>query len=225
MSDAPAWGSLEPRDDGRTLDDLLAEAVTAADPGIGDRIATDPGAHLELVALTARASTSAESLLATAVSSARSAGHSWEAIGTTLGISRQAAQQRFGRPVGPGAPGTVQDLVGGAEVGDTRILSPVTAVTEMAALAAYGRKGWRSTGFGAGFHRLVRTTTQWEHQRVYVLGASRFGLEADGWERIGTLFPWVYYVRSLGVAPVGGDGGVGDGPHAVGGPRLVGDGA
>lgn len=218
MSDAPAWGSIEPGDAQRSLDDLLAEAVAAAEPGIGDRIATDPGAHLELVALTARASTSAESLLATAVTSARSAGHSWEAIGKTLGISRQAAQQRFGRTVEPGAPGTVHDPLAG-EVGETRILSPVTAVTEMAALEAYGRRGWRSTGFGAGFHRLVRTATQWEHQRVYVLGASRFGLEADGWERIGTWFPWVYYARSLGVAPVGGNGVVVDGGPTVDGPR------
>jgi hypothetical protein len=206
MNDTPAWGSLEPSHDPRSLDDLLAEAVTAADPGIGDRIQTDPGAHLELVALTARASTSAESLLATAVSSARSAGHSWDAVGKVLGISRQAAQQRFGRGLGQGAPGTVHDVVGSAPVGATRILTPVTAVTEMPALAAYGRRGWRSTGFGAGYHRLVRTATQWEHQRVYVLGASRFGLEADGWERIGTWFPWVYYARSLGIAPVGDDG-------------------
>ncbi|MHA7134608.1 hypothetical protein [Oerskovia turbata] len=202
MSETPAWGSLEPRGDQRSLDDLLAEAVTAADPGIGDRISTDPDAHLELVALTARASASADSLLATAVSSARSAGHSWEAVGAVLGITRQAAQQRFGRLAGPGEPGTVHDAVGVASVGETRILSPVTAVTEMPALAAYGRRGWRSTGFGAGYHRLVRTATQWEHQRVYVLGASRFGLEADGWERIGTWFPWVYYARSLGIAPV-----------------------
>ena len=216
MSGVPAWGSPEPHDGRRSLDDLLAEAVTAADPGIGDRISTDPGAHLELVALTARASTSAESLLATAVASARSAGHSWEAVGTALGITRQAAQQRFGRPAG--APGTVGDPVGSASIGETRILSPVTAVTEMPALAAYGRRGWRSTGFGAGFHRLVRTTTQWEHQRVYVLGASRFGLEAEGWERIGTWFPWVYYARSLDVAPVG------EGGHVVEDLPLLSDG-
>ncbi|MEK8228122.1 hypothetical protein NKG05_21635 [Oerskovia sp. M15] len=75
-------------------------------------------------------------------------------------------------------------------------------MTEMAALEAYGRRGWRSIGFGAAFHTLVRTTEQWEHKRVYVLGASRFGLEADGWERIGTWFPWVYYARGLGTAPV-----------------------
>ena len=34
------------------------------------------------------------------VSLARRSGHSWAAIGFTLGISRQAAQQRFGRPAG-----------------------------------------------------------------------------------------------------------------------------
>ncbi|KZM33984.1 hypothetical protein [Oerskovia enterophila] len=211
MSGAPAWGSLEPRDP-RSLDDLLAEAVAAADPGIGDRIATQPAAHLELVALTARAHLATEELLATAVSSARSAGHSWEAVGTALGITRQAAQQRFGRPAGPGdgAPGLVDDLIAGAVPGDTRTLAPVTALTEMAALEVYGRHGWRSIGFGAAFHTIERTIQQWEHKRVYVLGASRFGLEAEGWERIGTWFPWVYYARGLGTTPVGQRGPVED---------------
>ena len=32
------------------------------------------------------------------VNNARSSGHSWTSIGLALGVSRQAAQQRFGRP-------------------------------------------------------------------------------------------------------------------------------
>jgi hypothetical protein len=38
------------------------------------------------------------------VEDAREAGHTWHEIGEVLAISRQAAQQRFGRPATPGDP-------------------------------------------------------------------------------------------------------------------------
>jgi len=40
----------------------------------------------------------ADSALAAAVTRARQAGHPWSAIGARLGITRQAAQKRFGAP-------------------------------------------------------------------------------------------------------------------------------
>ena len=48
----------------------------------------------------------AEATLRQAVDAARAAGHTWQEIGTLLGTSRQAAFQRFGRPMDPviGAP-------------------------------------------------------------------------------------------------------------------------
>lgn len=44
---------------------------------------------------------SAEKALRDAVEQARDAGHTWQEIGEILGTSRQAAFQRFGRPVEP----------------------------------------------------------------------------------------------------------------------------
>ncbi|HEY0449801.1 MAG TPA: hypothetical protein VGD70_11820, partial [Actinophytocola sp.] len=44
---------------------------------------------------------SAEEALRQAVERARDAGHTWQEIGEVLGTSRQAAFQRFGRPVDP----------------------------------------------------------------------------------------------------------------------------
>jgi hypothetical protein len=41
--------------------------------------------------------------LRVAVTGARHAGHSWEAIGRLLGVSRQAAQQRFAATADGGA--------------------------------------------------------------------------------------------------------------------------
>lgn len=43
----------------------------------------------------------AEATLRDAVDAARAAGHTWQEIGNLLGTSRQAAFQRFGRPVDP----------------------------------------------------------------------------------------------------------------------------
>jgi hypothetical protein len=48
-----------------------------------------------------RALRAAEARLRDAVDVAREAGHTWAEIGDVLGITRQAAFQRFGRPVDP----------------------------------------------------------------------------------------------------------------------------
>lgn len=54
----------------------------------------------------------AETKLRQAVEAARSAGHTWQEIGDLLGTSRQAAFQRFGRPIDPttGTPMTEPQL-------------------------------------------------------------------------------------------------------------------
>jgi hypothetical protein len=44
--------------------------------------------------------TESQRQLAAAVSRARAAGHTWTAVAGQLGISRQAAQQRFSQPAG-----------------------------------------------------------------------------------------------------------------------------
>src|SRR4051794_36446447 len=76
--------------------DLIAKAVARLDPTLEGRLDHDPQAHLDLVVITRRAHDQTNRLLHSAVSSARWAGASWEAIGSALGMSRQAAQQRFG---------------------------------------------------------------------------------------------------------------------------------
>jgi acetyl esterase/lipase len=52
-----------------------------------------------------------------AVDRARAAGHTWQELGDVLGITRQAAFQRFGRPVDPrtGEPMSTAVLPGAAE--------------------------------------------------------------------------------------------------------------
>jgi hypothetical protein len=168
----------------------LSQVVAAIDPTLADRLEHDVDSYLDLIDATHQGSQEITQLLQAAVTSARLAGASWERIGQRLGISRQAAQQRFGRT--PAQSGTT-----GMDA--TRRLTPVTAFDEMEALAEAGRHGWHSVGFGAYFHDLAHSNEQWEHLRVGAFGARYKDLLQTGWQRIGTMwFPWAYYKRSTG---------------------------
>ncbi|MDV7192608.1 hypothetical protein [Mycolicibacterium fortuitum] len=67
-----------------------------------DNLEVDPAdardaRHMRRIAAAATALTNAEAELNTAVAEARKAGDTWAMVGTALGISRQAAYQRFGK--------------------------------------------------------------------------------------------------------------------------------
>lgn len=144
---------------------------------------------LAVVRRAAEADLVAGDLLQEAVTSARAGGQSWASIGDVLGLSRQAAQQRFGK-AGDGAT----DPPAGAE---ERWLGPVTAFDEMAELALAGDRGWHTIGAGMLRHRMIRGTTRWEHKRtVWTAPVRRY--EADGWQIGCRAFPWVYLVRDTG---------------------------
>lgn len=180
-----------------TMDGLLSEAVAAAGPDLSERIESDPAAYLELIARTEQAHRRTGDMLRAAVLSARGAGQSWDAIGKSLGMTRQAAQQRFGK-------GTVDE---DGEIRPERWkLRGLTAFNEMEVLRKAGRFGWHSVNYGPYFHMLERDTMQWEHRRVYAWPRIRPTLEAEGWELVGTgWFPWSYYARRTGIPAVEGD--------------------
>ncbi len=69
-------------------------------------LADSTAGPLEAIVLAQAIARGAEEELAMTVKQAREAGHTWAEIGQTLGTSRQAAFQRFGRPADPrtGAP-------------------------------------------------------------------------------------------------------------------------
>ena len=149
---------------------------------------SEAGAELELVRRTAAADAIVGDLLRQAVTTARSAGHSWAAIGATLGMSRQAVQQRFG---------TTDDAAAEPDGPEERWLGPVTAFDEMGELELAGRLGWHTVGAGMLRHRMVRTGTQWEHRRVAWVKAPG-SYEKDGWQIGAKAFPWLYLVRDTG---------------------------
>jgi hypothetical protein len=168
---------------------VLAGAIATVDPTIEKRIETDPQATLDLVVITAEAYTETGRLLISAVASARASGWSWEAVGRALGMSRQAAQQRFGlRTERAEASITTQRVVG------------LTAFNEIEILNEKGRHGWHSIAFGPLFHDLEKSGVQWEHRRMFVGSRKVKTLEAEGWQQIGHIwFPWIYLKKSLGI--------------------------
>ena len=89
--------------------DPVASTVRATAGHLADEL-DRPGAGSPLAAMSAARELSAatDAALQAAVDRARAAGHSWQRIGDVLGTTRQAAFQRFGRPIDPrtGAPMT-----------------------------------------------------------------------------------------------------------------------
>ncbi len=79
---------------GQQLYRQLRKIIAAPVLGAGN----DP---LEMVRAANEVQDRAEALLAAAVQQAREAGRTWQEIGEVLGVSRQAAFQRYGKPIDP----------------------------------------------------------------------------------------------------------------------------
>lgn len=80
------------------------KAVEQGIEGFLDQIEPDPAdardaSHIRRVIAASEAVEVAQGELVAAVAAARAAGDTWDAIGVALGVSRQAAFQRFGRAI------------------------------------------------------------------------------------------------------------------------------
>ncbi|MFH7595604.1 hypothetical protein WDV06_10950 [Streptomyces racemochromogenes] len=171
----------------------IAAAVLGASEGLAASLEHDPHGYLRLLDASRVGAEEASRLLREAVQTARAAGHSWDTVGRVLGVSRQAAQQRFaGKTTAPSAAGP-----GGPA---RRTLSGLTAFNEMAALEEAGRDGWHMVGYGPFFHEVEASGHPWEHSRVALPSPARHRrLQNEGWIPVGRgWFPWRYYKRPLG---------------------------
>ncbi|MGW1076270.1 hypothetical protein [Streptomyces sp. NPDC002537] len=173
----------------------IAGAVLGTPDGLAESLEHDPAGYLRLVAASRVGAEETSRLLREAVQGARAAGHSWDTVGRVLGVSRQAAQQRFAAK-GPAAPGTSPGEPGAPE---RRVLTPLTAFDEMPALAEAGLEGWHVVDYGPFFHVVEASDRPWEHRRVpFAVGNRRRRMEAEGWTQVGPgSFPWAYYKRPL----------------------------
>lgn len=152
----------------------------------------DGNDQLALITRAADAERASRELLQQSVSTARASGQSWAAIGSALGMSRQAVQQRFGDRSGD----ATFALIDRSE--EQRWLGPVTAFDEMPELEIAGRKGWHTVRAAMLRHLMVLTPTQWEHKRVIWTG-SMARYKKDGWQVGAVAFPWIYLIRDTGL--------------------------
>lgn len=188
-----------------TSAEALARAI--GETGV-DLEPTSVEEYLALVRAAAEMEETASALLRDAVSSARSAGTPWSAVGIALGMTRQAAQKRFADTTPGGSDhDSAEDGTGdradpgthAATAPDERLLGPVNAFDEMKELTLAGQLGWHSVEFGTLHHRVVKGDTQWEHRRITMLPGKVAALRAEGWVLIGTTFPFAYLKRDLGI--------------------------
>lgn len=178
---------LEKEIDGHVdpLRESIEQAIVAAS-GLGHATPTTPEQFLALIVAGERASAICAASQRKAVDQARRTGLSWAAIGQALGITRQAAQQRF-----------ASDNAEPPEEAGTRIVRGATAFNEMKLLAEEGAQGNHLVGFG-GLQLLVRHSQQaWEHRRevAWNIAARRVRLEKAGWTYVGSWFPFHYFKR------------------------------
>lgn len=111
------------------------------------------------------------------------------ASGTTLGMTKQAAQKRFALPPGPHS----------AELdANERTIGPTTSFDEMQELSLGEQYGWHSVESGVTHHRVIRSDTKWEHLRVTISPGKVRELVADGWVAVGSNFPYTYVKRDTG---------------------------
>jgi hypothetical protein len=122
------------------------------------------------------------------IDAGRRAGMSWSEIGAALGISKQAAQQRFG---------STEDSESGAD-GEI-VISGATAFNEVRLLREEGAKGHELVRTGPLKLVFRATRRPWEHARVVAVTPSLAVAQLHGrsWQHVSSWFPFHYFKRPL----------------------------
>ncbi|MFF4788987.1 MULTISPECIES: DUF3887 domain-containing protein [unclassified Streptomyces] len=110
-----------------SLSARLAEHSAALASAVGSPLA--PPAYLDLIRRAQDVDVLAEQVLKLCVQQCRDAGHTWQEVGDLLGVTRQAAFQRFGKPIDP-RTGEPMDKTVRMTDAPERALGIVTAVLE-----------------------------------------------------------------------------------------------
>lgn len=122
------------------------------------------------------------------IDSARRVGLSWADIGDALGISKQAAQQRFGA-------GQIDVDEEGTNTQTVRL--GATAFNEMKIMREEGERGNELVGVGFLLLIFRKTSQTWEYDRVSALGPTYPNRLKEGWQRVDAWGPFVYLKRPL----------------------------
>ena len=121
------------------------------------------------------------------VDAGRRAGMSWSELGESLGITKQAAQQRFRIATDPADGESSPDAI--------EVRLGATAFYEGRILREEGAKG--NELIGTGVLKLVfrRSEGPWEHRRVDAIRPPIDAMAQDGWEYVSSWFPFHYFKR------------------------------
>ncbi|WP_114950771.1 hypothetical protein [Sphingosinicella terrae] len=165
---------------------LPLEAIEeAAGPVAGDR----KDDFVELILAAHLVADEGRSALQRCIDAGRRAGLSWSEVGAVLGISKQAAQQRFGSG---GA------AFSGCDGADVEIRLGATAFNEMRILENEGRAGRELVGIGMLTLYFRRTMQQWEHARLIgISSAPPPRGSGPEWQHVTSWFPFHYFKRRL----------------------------
>lgn len=121
------------------------------------------------------------------IDASRRAGLSWTEIGALIGISKQAAQQRFG--------GARAD---GLEDSDHIVRQGANAFNEIAIMAEEGANGRELVGTGMFRLIFVQTDRVWEYRRMVGIGPDTEAMAAHGWQLVSSWLPFHYFKRPVG---------------------------
>jgi hypothetical protein len=127
------------------------------------------------------------------VDAGRHAGLSWADVGDTLGVSRQAAQQRFS------GSKSIEESGSRASVDPSELIvrKGMNAFTEVSALEEEGRNGNELVGAAVLKLFFISHGRPWENKRVTAFRGK--GLiqqyEAAGWTYALTWYPFHYFTR------------------------------
>jgi len=194
--------------------DALAKIVDDSTPGLIARLGSDPRTYSELLVATNLVAEEAEELLRETVVSARHAGLNWEQIGDLIGMTRQAAQQRFSAVtpqnlaaeqapvpgVGVAVSGTaIQQgaaIPGSPPIGTTATIDEASD-DNVKMLNRAGQYGWRCVSFTTWTWTIEMTSQQWAAAATF-----RNPPAGDGWQRIGRYAHMVYWTRPAPAPPL-----------------------
>ncbi|MBD8677361.1 hypothetical protein [Sphingomonas sp. CFBP 13720] len=121
------------------------------------------------------------------IDAARRAEMSWTEIGDALGISKQAAQQRFRSLTAGDDDRQPSEIIRGG----------ATAFNEMRILAEEGRDGNELVGIGVLTLIFRPSDRKWEYCRRIGTGSDADRLHAAGWTHVASYLPFHYYKRPL----------------------------
>ncbi|MFZ1744186.1 MAG: hypothetical protein WAT93_15155 [Pontixanthobacter sp.] len=124
------------------------------------------------------------------VDAARRAGLSWSDVGEVLGISKQAAQQRF-------RPGENREEVIPDE-GSMVVRLGATAFNEMQILREEGEKGNELVGVGILKLIFRHTDHTWEYRREIGNASTADDMRKAGWIIVDSWLPFRYFKRPMG---------------------------